>query len=54
MEELEAGVEQEYYDIVNITESWWDDSGNWNVAMEGYELFRRDKQKERRWGRPVC
>ncbi|KAK4825626.1 hypothetical protein QYF61_001306 [Mycteria americana] len=49
-EELEAIVHQENYDIVSITETWWDDSHNWSVAMDGYKLFRRDRQGRRGGG----
>ncbi|KAK4826912.1 hypothetical protein QYF61_012504 [Mycteria americana] len=44
-EELEAVVWQGNYDIVAITETWWDDSHNWSAAMDGYKLFRRDVHK---------
>ncbi|KAK4822159.1 hypothetical protein QYF61_010420 [Mycteria americana] len=43
-EELEAIVHQENYDMVAITETWWDDSHNWSAAMDGYKLFRRDRR----------
>ncbi|PKU44969.1 mitochondrial fission process protein 1 [Limosa lapponica baueri] len=46
-EELETIVQQENYDIVAITETWWNDSHNWSAAMGGYKLFRRDKQGRR-------
>ena len=46
-EELEAIVQLENYDIVAITETWWDDSHNWSAAMDGYKLFRRDRQGRR-------
>ncbi|KAK4806350.1 hypothetical protein QYF61_017219 [Mycteria americana] len=46
-EELEAVVQQENYDMVAITEAWWDDSHNWSAAMDGYKLFRRDRQGRR-------
>ncbi|KAK4820687.1 hypothetical protein QYF61_003607 [Mycteria americana] len=46
-EELEAIVHQENYDMVAITETWWDDSHNWSVAMDGYKLFRRDRRGRR-------
>ena len=49
-EELEAIVQQENYDIVAITETWWDDSHNWSAAMDGYKLFRRDRQGRRGGG----
>ncbi|KAK4811271.1 hypothetical protein QYF61_023323 [Mycteria americana] len=46
-EELEAIVHQENYDMVAITETWWDDSHNWSAAMDGYKLFRRDRRGRR-------
>ncbi|KAK4832671.1 LOW QUALITY PROTEIN: hypothetical protein QYF61_024967 [Mycteria americana] len=46
-EELEAIVHLENYDVIAITETWWDDSHNWSAAMEGYKLFRRDRQGRR-------
>ncbi|GAB0206524.1 hypothetical protein GRJ2_003118000 [Grus japonensis] len=49
-EEVEAIVQQENYDIVAITETWWDDSHNWSAAMDGYKLFRRDRQGRRGGG----
>ncbi|XP_064908670.1 uncharacterized protein LOC135578557 [Columba livia] len=49
-EELEAIVQQESYDIVAITETWWDDSYDWSAAMCGYKLFRKDRQGRRGGG----
>ncbi|PKU29698.1 adaptin ear-binding coat-associated protein 1 [Limosa lapponica baueri] len=49
-EELEATVQQESYDVVTITEMWWDDSHDWSAAMDGYKLFRRDRQGRRGGG----
>ncbi|PKU43826.1 mitochondrial fission process protein 1 [Limosa lapponica baueri] len=49
-EELEAIVQQENYDIFAITETWWEDSHNWNAAIDGYQLFRRDRQGKRGGG----
>ena len=50
-EELEAIVQQENYDLGAITEMpWWDDLHNWSAAMDGYELFRRDRQGRRGGG----
>ncbi|GAB0203831.1 mitochondrial enolase superfamily member 1 [Grus japonensis] len=49
-EELEAVAQQENYDIVAIMETWWDDSHNWSAAMDGYKLFRRDRQGRRGGG----
>ncbi|PKU31497.1 mitochondrial fission process protein 1 [Limosa lapponica baueri] len=49
-DELEAIVQQENYDIVAITETWWDDSHNWSAAMDGYKLFRGNGQGKRGGG----
>ncbi|PKU41434.1 adaptin ear-binding coat-associated protein 1 [Limosa lapponica baueri] len=49
-EELEATVLLERYDIVAITETWWDESHNWSVAIKGYKLFRRDRRGRRGGG----
>ncbi|KAK4811538.1 hypothetical protein QYF61_011687 [Mycteria americana] len=49
-EELEAIVHQENYDMVAITETWWDDSHNWSAATDGYKLFRRDRRGRRGGG----
>jgi len=48
-EELEAIVQQDRYDLVAITETWWDDSHDWS-AMDGYKLFRRDRRGKRGGG----
>ena len=36
----------ENHDIV-VTETCWGDSHNWNVVIDSYELFRRDRQGRR-------
>jgi len=41
-EELAAIVRQANYDLVGITETWWDHSHEQSAVMDGYELFRRD------------
>ena len=45
-EELED-VQQASYDLVAITETWWDHSHDWSAAMDGYKLFRKDRQGRR-------
>ncbi|KAK4814312.1 LOW QUALITY PROTEIN: hypothetical protein QYF61_014826 [Mycteria americana] len=35
-------------------ETWWDDSHNGSVAMDGYKLFRRDRQGRRGSGVALC
>ncbi|GAB0190587.1 mitochondrial enolase superfamily member 1 [Grus japonensis] len=51
-EELEATVLLESYDLVAITETWWDESNDWSAAINGYRLFRRDRRGRR--GRRVA
>lgn len=42
---LETVVHWENYDLIAITEMWWDDSHNWKTTTEGYKTFRRGKSK---------
>ncbi|KAM6103455.1 uncharacterized protein LJ206_014212 [Theristicus caerulescens] len=49
-EELEATMPPESYDLVAITETWWDESHDWSSAIEGYRLFRRDRRGRRGGG----
>ena len=42
-DELETVMNLKSYDLVAITETWWDDSHNWNTTIDGYRLFRRDR-----------
>ncbi|KAK4806761.1 hypothetical protein QYF61_005557 [Mycteria americana] len=35
-----------------VSETWWDESHDWSVAIDGYRLFRRDRQGRR--GRGVA
>ncbi|GAB0205799.1 hypothetical protein GRJ2_003045500 [Grus japonensis] len=51
-EELEMCVCLQGYDLIGITETWWDSSYDWSVGMEGYRLFRKDRQG--RQGRAVA
>ncbi|GAB0205316.1 mitochondrial enolase superfamily member 1 [Grus japonensis] len=46
-EELETCVCLQGYDLIGITETWWDSSCDWSVGMEGYRLFRKDRQGRR-------
>jgi len=46
-EELEAIVQQDSYDFVAITETWWDDSHDWSAVIDGDKLFRSNRQGRR-------
>eukprot|EP00075_Anas_platyrhynchos_P019479 XP_027308732.1 uncharacterized protein LOC101793245 [Anas platyrhynchos] len=46
-EELEPTMLVGNYDVVATTETWWDDSHDWSVAIDGYKLFRRDRRGRR-------
>ncbi|GAB0185725.1 hypothetical protein GRJ2_001037800 [Grus japonensis] len=43
-EELETCACLQGYDLIGITEMWWDSSYDWSVGMEGYRLFRKHRQ----------
>ncbi|RMC05467.1 hypothetical protein DUI87_18660 [Hirundo rustica rustica] len=43
---MEAMVQQQNYDVVAITET----SHNWNTALDGYKLFRKDRKGRRGGG----
>ncbi|RMC20151.1 hypothetical protein DUI87_00997 [Hirundo rustica rustica] len=43
-------VQQQSYDVVAMTETWWDDSHSWSSALDGYKLFRRDRKGRRGGG----
>ncbi|RMC06974.1 hypothetical protein DUI87_16426 [Hirundo rustica rustica] len=43
-------VQQQSYDVVAITETWWDNSHGWSTALNGYKLCRRDRQGRRGGG----
>jgi len=49
-EELEAIIQQGGYDLVAITETWWDSSHAWHAVMDGYSLFRKDRPTRRGGG----
>ena len=38
------------YDLIGITETEWDDSHDWNIAIEGYTLFKMNR-RNRKGGR---
>ncbi|TRZ19413.1 hypothetical protein HGM15179_007741 [Zosterops borbonicus] len=48
--ELEVMVQQQSYDVVAITEMWWDDSYGWSTALDGYRLFRRGRKRRKGGG----
>lgn len=45
-EELETTLLLESYDLVALTEMWWDESHDWTVTIDGYRLFRRDGKRK--------
>ncbi|GAB0181349.1 hypothetical protein GRJ2_000600200 [Grus japonensis] len=42
------------YDLIGITEMWWNSSYDWSVGMEGYRLFMMDKQGTQGGGITFC
>ena len=53
-EELEVCTRLQGYDLIGITETWWDGSYDWSVEMEGYRLFRKDRQGRQGGGVARC
>jgi len=53
-EELEATTLLESYNLFAVTETWWDESHDWTAAIDGYRLFRRDRQGTRGEGIALC
>jgi len=49
-EELEAITQQDGYDLVAITETWWDNLRDWHDVMDGYRLFKKDRPTRRGGG----
>ncbi|GAB0208021.1 mitochondrial enolase superfamily member 1 [Grus japonensis] len=49
-EELEALAQSQCYDVIGISETWWEESCDWCAVMDGYRLFRRDRQGRRGGG----
>lgn len=43
-EALEICACLQSYDLIGIREMWWGGSQDWNVEMEGYGFFRKDRQ----------
>ena len=33
-EELEILIQEDKYDLIGITETWWDDSHDWDTAID--------------------
>jgi len=46
-EELEMCAHLWGYDIIGITETWWDSSYDWSMGMGRCRLFRKDRQGRR-------
>ena len=42
------------YDLIAIMETWWDKSHDWNTIIEGFRLFKRDRQGRRGRGVALC
>ncbi|KAJ7398093.1 mitochondrial fission process protein 1 [Pitangus sulphuratus] len=51
-EELKALAQSQGFGIIGISEPRWDESCDWSALLDGYRLFRRDRQGRR--GRGVA
>lgn len=50
MDELEVLAQSHSYDIIGISETWWDESCGLCFTIDGYRLFRRDRQSKQGGG----
>ena len=41
---MEALINSQSYVIIGISETWWNECHDGSAGMEGYRLFRRDRQ----------
>ena len=41
MEEIEAKVDSEEYDIVAVSETWFKEESNWRTGLEGSKYSKR-------------
>lgn len=44
---MKATVQLESDDLIAMTETWWDESHDWNAAFDSYRLFRKDRRGRR-------
>ncbi|KAK4810955.1 hypothetical protein QYF61_013363 [Mycteria americana] len=49
-DEMEVLVSSQSYDVIGISETWWNESHDRSAGMEGYRLFRRNRQGRRGGG----
>lgn len=49
-EELEFCAQFESYDVIWITETWWENSHGWKMTMDSYKLFQKDRKEEEKVG----
>lgn len=49
-EELEILTQENKYDVIGITETWWDETHEWNTKLRGYNLFLRNRLNKKGGG----
>ncbi|KAJ7426117.1 mitochondrial fission process protein 1 [Willisornis vidua] len=50
--ESKALAPSQRFDIIGLRGNWWDETCDWSALLDGYSLFRRDRQGRR--GRGVA
>lgn len=53
-DELETCMQSQSFDLIGMTETWWDSSCDWNVGIKGYTLFKRDRPERPGGGGVLC
>ncbi|KAJ7399311.1 hypothetical protein BTVI_116089 [Pitangus sulphuratus] len=49
-DKLEVLAQCHRFDIIGISDTWWDETCDWNALLDSYRLFRRDRQGTRGGG----
>ena len=53
LEEFEAKVDSEEYDIVAVSETWFKEESNWRIGLESYKVYRCDRKERIGGGRAI-
>lgn len=53
-DELQTCIQSQGFDLIVVTEMWWNSSCDWNVGIRDYTLFRRDRPGRQGGGIVLC
>lgn len=47
-------VSLQSYDTIGLSETWWNEFHSWSTGVEGYRLFKKDRQGRQGGGVALC